>query len=625
MAEFSSWEDTDREMKLKQIPSSVKSQDVSHILTTIFKDLLSKNSFNNEIIENQVNSKGSDDPYHERYVSELQKALKEKESRVAQIANLERYIIQAQARALSADEKHYNKYWSVGIYKDITTPNVNLQCHSVLDKKMLKENGLLIPDDYTIDKRIPAPPPEATRQVSQYSSKAAIKPTKVEQKLENQSLLTYSHSEKSNRNTEVKQIPKKKDLVFPVNNAWKEYPSLAERLKEKTIMAKMEAKANFLRNPRHQNLSLISGMTSLIHQKKNSTQADTSLQEDNDEESAVFIALPKEIVFNEYKTGNIYEATLELKNVSTVLRTCRVLPPASKYFTIGLGQFPGDHGLVAPGMSCIYTIRFAPDSLGDFFDELKIITQTSNSISVPLLGKRPHPVLTLPPAINLGYCLVGAVHMTQIVLKNDGGPGCFCLLPASNWPATNFRTVVREETVTIPPFVIRPSTFEMLSGQVGVLEIVFQPEEAKTFQEKVTIVCDNCQVKYIDIIGVAQKAEVMIVSSHDVLTEPSFEENPDKTEKHFIRFDNLNLFSYQEKRFMVKNCTNINLSFYWLKCTLTNDPTNQESFIYTKETMENPPFCIYPEYGNIPPAETLSFETVFAPEKVDCYKCVFYK
>lgn len=65
----------------------------------------------------------------------------------------------------------------------------------------------------------------------------------------------------------------------------------------------------------------------------------------------------------------------------------------------------------------------------------------------------------------------------------------------------SIQTVVREETVIIPPFVIRPSTFEMLSGQVGVLEIVFQPEEAKTFQEKMTIVCDNCQVKYIDIIG----------------------------------------------------------------------------------------------------------------------------
>ena len=49
-------------------------------------------------------------------------------------------------------------------------------------------------------------------------------------------------------------------------------------------MAKMEAKANYLRNPRHQNLSLISGMTSLICQKKNSAEINVPLQTDNNEE-----------------------------------------------------------------------------------------------------------------------------------------------------------------------------------------------------------------------------------------------------------------------------------------------------------------------------------------------------
>ena len=73
MAEFECVEDGDPELKLKQISSAVNSQDVSHILTTIFKELLSNSSFNTEMIENQVNSKGSDDPYHKRYVSEMQK------------------------------------------------------------------------------------------------------------------------------------------------------------------------------------------------------------------------------------------------------------------------------------------------------------------------------------------------------------------------------------------------------------------------------------------------------------------------------------------------------------------------------------------------------------------------
>jgi len=57
------------------------------------------------------------------------------------------------------------------------------------------------------------------------------------------------------------------------------------------------------------------------------------------------------------------------------------------------GAFPGEHGLVAPGMSCYYTIRFSPDSLGDFDDILKIETQAKEPLFVRLEGRRPPPIL----------------------------------------------------------------------------------------------------------------------------------------------------------------------------------------------------------------------------------------
>lgn len=42
-----------------------------------------------------------------------------------------------------------------------------------------------------------------------------------------------------------------------------------------------------------------------------------------------------------------------------------------------VGRFPTDDGLVAPGMSCSYTVRFTPDSLADFQDELTVGFLTS--------------------------------------------------------------------------------------------------------------------------------------------------------------------------------------------------------------------------------------------------------
>ena len=38
-----------------------------------------------------------------------------------------------------------------------------------------------------------------------------------------------------------------------------------------------------------------------------------------------------------------------------------------------LGRFPGEQGVVAPGLSCQYPIKFAPDSLADYDDFIKVI------------------------------------------------------------------------------------------------------------------------------------------------------------------------------------------------------------------------------------------------------------
>lgn len=61
---------------------------------------------------------------------------------------------------------------------------------------------------------------------------------------------------------------------------------------------------------------------------------------------------------------------------------------------VSSGRFPGDGGMVAPGMSCKYTIRFAPDSLGDYEDSVTVEMPMENLLVVPILAKRPPPVLT---------------------------------------------------------------------------------------------------------------------------------------------------------------------------------------------------------------------------------------
>lgn len=58
------------------------------------------------------------------------------------------------------------------------------------------------------------------------------------------------------------------------------------------------------------------------------------------------------------------------------------------------GKFPGDGGVVAPGMSCHYTVLFAPDSLANFQDCLLVETQDPFPLIVPIEAQRPPPILT---------------------------------------------------------------------------------------------------------------------------------------------------------------------------------------------------------------------------------------
>lgn len=59
-----------------------------------------------------------------------------------------------------------------------------------------------------------------------------------------------------------------------------------------------------------------------------------------------------------------------------------------------LGKFPGEGGIVAPGMSCQYTVRFVPDSLADFEDFILVESQAPYPVLVPIEAMRPPPILT---------------------------------------------------------------------------------------------------------------------------------------------------------------------------------------------------------------------------------------
>uniref|UniRef100_A0A3Q2G6I4 Deleted in lung and esophageal cancer protein 1 Ig-like domain-containing protein n=1 Tax=Cyprinodon variegatus TaxID=28743 RepID=A0A3Q2G6I4_CYPVA len=149
-------------------------------------------------------------------------------------------------------------------------------------------------------------------------------------------------------------------------------------------------------------------------------------QSSGDAPAPVFQAKPSVISFTEYSLGQVYESTLKLQNVTSTSRHVRVIPPTTSYFSINGGRFPSDGGIIAPGLSCKYTLRFTPDSLGDYEDFIMVETDSEQPLKVPIKAHRPPPVLTLPRVVDCGHCLVGGVKIVELRCQNVGlSPGDF--------------------------------------------------------------------------------------------------------------------------------------------------------------------------------------------------------
>ncbi|XP_063421465.1 deleted in lung and esophageal cancer protein 1-like isoform X2 [Mytilus trossulus] len=643
-----------------QRPSTGKSQDVRHILTRTFRDLYTRDAIGPETVRNLNVSKGGDDPYHERYVESLQKVFEERQRRLDEAAKLEKHIMQAQARAMSADEKELNRVSkSCENYNELGLPPGRSHFRSCIDTDLLRKNKLLTPEDYATDEPSAVPPPPSPKipsyarvtvssqqhtRMSEMRDHSPFPPQRTD--LEDLEGPTFLSEDFQEGGPESSRVDMEEVTRTKREHGWKIYMSEEQREQDRQDLATLQSKVNYKRNPRFVPPSATPGGRTLIKgynpvSKQVGIKPDLG-DEKKKEPSLIFLLSPPIVKFTNYKSGQVYELTLELKNVSAVLRQCRALPPTTSYFSVGLGQFPGEHGLVAPGMSCHYAIRFAPDSLKDYDDVIRIQTQSSAPILVPLQGRREPPKLTLPKVLDVGYCLVGGYHVAQFIVKNHGGNGRFCVLNRNSWPAHNFKqinswvfghkkfgssksSVVTNGAVAMPPFNVRPSVVELMKGESGVIEVIFSPKSVRSFTQEMTLICDNCNVSHFMLQGESQKAGVELVSVERGTSDPVPGELTDNTAQHLIRFDDLNPFTYTDRAIIVKNPTNVSLPFQWnIYKPDMSEPEEMEGRKIDRVPDVDSVFSVHPPNGTLPPAGQIEFKITFAPPIVNEFHSVLH-
>nr|XP_032650527.1 deleted in lung and esophageal cancer protein 1 homolog [Chelonoidis abingdonii] len=133
-----------------------RTQDISHLLTSVFKSMYTADVIGMDAGTNLIKSRGGDNPYHEKFVEELQKIQTEYNHRLTEVDMVEKHIIQARARATAAEERALNML-KVDVGEDfhnIGLPPVKSSFRWCVDNDLLKKHNLICPEDYIID-RIP--------------------------------------------------------------------------------------------------------------------------------------------------------------------------------------------------------------------------------------------------------------------------------------------------------------------------------------------------------------------------------------------------------------------------------------------------------------------------------------
>lgn len=356
---------------------------------------------------------------------------------------------------------------------------------------------------------------------------------------------------------------------------------------------------------------------------------------DKDNLEILFEVTPKAVIFDKYVIGKVYESSFEVRNIAKIAHQFRALPPKTAYFCLSLGMYPQGQSIIAPGLCATFNVRFAPDSLGTFEDEVQIECSNGSKLILPIIAKRESPCLSIGSVVNCGHALVGQIKVCRFIVQNDGGDGRFVIFPKSTWPAATFKTNMSSSSLNVYPFEIQPSIFELHKGSVFALEVVFKPPDVGKYEQEIVIACDNCTTKEFKIVGEGNLAELEYIElgedQHQRSSEAISTPNPnqvaisdykDKNSDRIIRFPTLNPNVFTRKRFQIKNKTACPIDYSWiiykpilndaLVETEPSQPNKNWDYVVDKDTF----FTIGPKQGTFDRNETKTFEVLFSPNKV---------
>jgi hypothetical protein len=292
-----------------------------------------------------------------------------------------------------------------------------------------------------------------------------------------------------------------------------------EKALNEKLLARMNVRLNFQKNPRYDKSQAAVAKTSLLG-------ATNTGRGTGEVQRGFWQYDTSGIKFNEYEMGKSYVESIKIRNVSSVSRRFRVLiPNQARIFKLLKVSQSGssssaEDGRVAPGMTVKCSVEFFPDSLGAYEDRIVFCTETEK-LNIPITASRESPSLVFKgmstdggsSALDCGCCLMGNGTKSEFEFRNHGGKGKFMLLP-EDWANKEMSAISEGGPMQCGSFTIEfqdgSTSLSLDKNQIGTIKIDFLPTYKGGHAGKFVMVCDNCTSETYEFVGLAEEVSLSI-------------------------------------------------------------------------------------------------------------------
>ncbi len=120
------------------------------------------------------------------------------------------------------------------------------------------------------------------------------------------------------------------------------------------------------------------------------------------------------------------------------------------------------------------------------------------------------------------------------------------------------KTNISSSALSIFPFEVQPSIFEIQENDTIVVEVVFKPTDTKLYEHVIVVVCDNCMSLEFQLSGQGEIPKIELVNQSNAtersdLTVVAADEFRDLRCHEIIRFDDINPNVLSKQIFFLNN------------------------------------------------------------------------